>query len=162
VELFYESSGPDIGSRLAEQMQSRRGNHSETWLRCVSTASTLHWLRVEWWRHRRRRRRHRGKINSRDGRRRLPHQFHFARERDTILAVPIKQTHVVHPSRAEYPRLSPGHNSATSTENQFANRSVRMCVGLTGVGSNSHSLWHADRTIHGIRMRIHPSFTSKY
>lgn len=36
-------------------------------------------------------------------------------------------------------RLSPADNSATSRENQFANRSVRMCVGLTGVGSDSRS-----------------------
>lgn len=81
---LLRSSEYGIDNRPAEQMQSRRGNHSETWLRCVSTAaSTLHRLRVEWWRHRCRRRRHRGKINSWDGHRRLPHQFHSARERDT-------------------------------------------------------------------------------
>lgn len=95
VELFYESSGPDIGSRLAEQMQSRRGNHSETWLRCVSTASTLHWLRVEWWRHRcppstpSRENKFAGRTSSSSS------SIPF---RDTILTVPIKQTHVVHPS----------------------------------------------------------------
>ena len=81
VELFYGLQNMAIGSRPAEQMQSRWGSHSKMWLRRVLTASTTRRLRVEWWwcrrrcdrrRRRRRRRHHRGEINSRNGHRRLP------------------------------------------------------------------------------------------
>lgn len=78
---------------------------------------------------------YRGEINSRDGHRHLPPlSIPFRARAQCSQFQSGKRTSFIRRTRI---RVYRRNNSATSRENQFANRSVRICVGLTGVGSDS-------------------------